>query len=1055
MSKTTLDWYFAWQSQPVFVSSTFRDMQAERDHLQVYVFPELEERLRGRRRNLAWVDLRLGVAVASYGDDQVREQEVLRHCLTEIKRCKPFLIVLLGDRYGWVPPAERIAEPAREEGFKGNLSGLSATALEIRFGILDDPDLKPRCLFYFREPLPYDSMPPDVAAIYTDARDNDPAASERSKRLAALKQEIVSRLPDRVHRYQVGWDSKSQKVIGLEAWGKAVVEDIWSEITAEIDSVEVEQAVTWQQAERNALEEYIEDRARDFVGREATLTRLKNLACAISENDPPWGACVTGESGSGKSALFGKLYREIKAAGGFVLAHSTGAGPQAASLESMLRRWIEEVSAAIHLDDGFASSADRETLEAAFAERLSRLASERAVVILIDGLDQFEKGSSRSASWFPHKWPKRVRFIVTTTPGVTSKAIIERAGVQHIQLPPLEEAEAHGIIKGICDRYHRELEPEVIDAMLAKTDGNRFAWCIPLWLVLAVEELNLINSDDFARLDRNYAGSPAERLRSLMIDVVSSLPTDILGLYARTFDRAQNLFGRRFTNAFLGAVALSRGGWRESDFQKFLPRMSGESWNELRFAQLRRLFRGQIRRRGALGQWDFRHGQMRAAARRRLASQGVLEPDIHTFITDHLISLPKDDPLQDSETRVHMISSSWGETALPGDRIALAVLDSLQTSSEFPDVLKGLGNLERAINPIELEKSVARYRSFIETHFSNHEVRPALEEQIGDIHLANSRPDLALISYRSALAIRERLATSNSKTAGPSQRLSALQSKVADSLCDAAASLLKTPGSLDAALVHCREALEIRQHMAASEATNLYFQVKLGVSHDILGNILHAKGDEGNALREFEISREVLSRVVAAEPGMPPFQRALSMTYKNIGEVLRAQGEIEKALQNYRAGLVISERLVAADPGSTGLQSDLAAIHALIGEMLRSLGDFEAALVSYSACLIISESLAKSEPGNREWQRKLSWLNDVTNTTDMMHKACSANFAMLCQYAEANLLRARPGQMLQIGLPGGWSDSIERKFRLWCTQRNCTVVQIHPDKSFAFVQKSK
>jgi hypothetical protein len=33
-----------WQSRPVFISSTFADVQAERDYLRSRVFPELKER---------------------------------------------------------------------------------------------------------------------------------------------------------------------------------------------------------------------------------------------------------------------------------------------------------------------------------------------------------------------------------------------------------------------------------------------------------------------------------------------------------------------------------------------------------------------------------------------------------------------------------------------------------------------------------------------------------------------------------------------------------------------------------------------------------------------------------------------------------------------------------------------------------------------------------------------------------------------------------------------------------------------------------------------------
>jgi hypothetical protein len=49
-----------WGARPVFITSTFQDMQAERDWLWDFVFPALEDRLRRRRRHLEWIDLRLG-----------------------------------------------------------------------------------------------------------------------------------------------------------------------------------------------------------------------------------------------------------------------------------------------------------------------------------------------------------------------------------------------------------------------------------------------------------------------------------------------------------------------------------------------------------------------------------------------------------------------------------------------------------------------------------------------------------------------------------------------------------------------------------------------------------------------------------------------------------------------------------------------------------------------------------------------------------------------------------------------------------------------------------
>ena len=123
-----------WTARPIFISSTFVDMQAERDYLRTRVFPELEERLRARRCHLEWVDLRVGVATASQRDERTRELHVLKVCLAEVARCRPFVVVLIGDRYGWVPAPERVEAAAAEAGFAADIAGRSVTDLEIDFG---------------------------------------------------------------------------------------------------------------------------------------------------------------------------------------------------------------------------------------------------------------------------------------------------------------------------------------------------------------------------------------------------------------------------------------------------------------------------------------------------------------------------------------------------------------------------------------------------------------------------------------------------------------------------------------------------------------------------------------------------------------------------------------------------------------------------------------------------------------------------------------------------------------------------------------------------------
>src|SRR3990172_7713000 len=179
-----------WRRRPVFVTSTFRDMRAEGEYLRTSVFPELERRLQERHHQLEPIDLRLPAETGTPDDEPSRELPVLSVSWAEIDRARPLQIVLLGDRYGWVPPEARARAVADEAGFQGDVAGKSVVALEIEFGLWGAPGGQQQCFFYFRDPLDDDRMPRDVAAEYCD----EPQADK----LAELKQRIEREMPDRV-----------------------------------------------------------------------------------------------------------------------------------------------------------------------------------------------------------------------------------------------------------------------------------------------------------------------------------------------------------------------------------------------------------------------------------------------------------------------------------------------------------------------------------------------------------------------------------------------------------------------------------------------------------------------------------------------------------------------------------------------------------------------------------------------------------------------------------------------------------------------------------------
>lgn len=119
----------AWKTVRVFISSTFRDMHAERDHLVRTVFPELRERCAKRHLHLVDVDLRWGVT-----EEDAQRGKALEICLHEIEDCRPFFIGLLGERYGWIPPRYDIPDQEQFDALRSIEPGHSITAMEIYHG---------------------------------------------------------------------------------------------------------------------------------------------------------------------------------------------------------------------------------------------------------------------------------------------------------------------------------------------------------------------------------------------------------------------------------------------------------------------------------------------------------------------------------------------------------------------------------------------------------------------------------------------------------------------------------------------------------------------------------------------------------------------------------------------------------------------------------------------------------------------------------------------------------------------------------------------------------
>lgn len=573
-----------WQRIKLFVSSTFRDMHAEREHLLRVVFPQLRRLCAKRRLFFSEIDLRWGVA---------DEENSFERCRREIQSSHIF-ICLLGERYGWLslPPsvspetlsATSLSESEREELFgffpEGRLrdgptggerqrvaellvrAGLpgaarSITALEIDFAASGDH--APLCFFYFREPKLARLVPESHAVDYL------PESPWAEQNLCALKQEIRSRLEERgdyVRTYGSparwsdsevpAWDSPVPGCfVGLEEFGNQVLADL-------VDAVELLAPGPGEHAnadeQDSAMEAVVQEHlhSRVFAGRSEIFGALLEFATSAGEHSSSRMGCLNAPSGSGKSALFARLASALSGQQNtLVLWHFVGATPESTVPAEILKRFARKLGA------------DEESIEEAkgnkvklrsLVERLLEQAGrQRRVVLLLDGLDQLDHSDDSTLDWLPQALPDEARVLLSFIHNQDAEAETlewgyREAGRLDVQLRsftlgPLSSGDREEIIRNYLDIFGKSRQSfarEDLDRLVEKPEAG-----LPLYLLLALDDL------------RTTGGN---KLHLKIREHVRRLPPTAQELFLRVLDRLtlQNQDHPPLVETILSAICLSR-----------------------------------------------------------------------------------------------------------------------------------------------------------------------------------------------------------------------------------------------------------------------------------------------------------------------------------------------------------------------------------------------------------------------------------------------------------------------------------------------------------------
>jgi tetratricopeptide (TPR) repeat protein/nucleoside-triphosphatase THEP1 len=951
----TMSQNFTWKAQPIFISSTFTDMMAERDVLRDFVFKELEEKLYERRVRLEPIDLRWGVETNTEKEKEHKELMVLKVCLNEIDRCEPFFIGIIGDRYGWIPPEKRMEDAEKEKGFKSKLINKSVTALEIEYGVLASKKQLKRSFFFFRDPLPYDRMPENICGDYSDIHNPELKDIDTKKRLDDFKKLITETVgKERVFTYKAEWDGNG--VAGLEDFKKKVTEQLWKELDAETKELEDKRPKTWEEEEQKYLLDFIEERTISFSGREDVIIELKKFTLSESGYDN-WGKCLTGESGFGKSALFAKIYKELQKEDVVLLGHAAGISLRSNSMENMLTIWIEELAThlKINVTEELKEKDKFDDLTKLFAQLLSRTSVNKRVVVLVDALNQFERTAhAKYVNWLPELIPANSKFIFTAITGEETEHLAKHKGIAIEELKPINKEEAQKIINIICERYHKKLNNLAVEILLdKKKDDDSYAYSNPLWLTMAVDEFLLMDEDDFARM-KELEGDAEQKLKQLLIISAKEMPDDIAGMYGYVFSKCK-MFGEEFVNALLSYIGISRNGLRESDLEQLINKYTNAKWENLNFASFRRYLRNHIVSKGELGLWDFRHVQVRESLKKSLLENEAVVIALHKNLAAHLEQIGNEDPL-------HLTEVLWHLFKCDSKKKAAEIYGSFDYDAiyEYSNTLKDiLLENENNVNWVTSLILIPEIKESVTLAIINN-VCTDLDGRIKDHVNLNTR----LIIFQNVLNIAKRINQQNLNSVKSDILLSMSYYKVGD--------IYKALGDTKTALKNYENSFKLAEELLKRAPDSTECARFLADSYNDVGNIYESNGDTKNAIESYKSSLMIAEKLCKQTPDSAKFARNLWLSYVHVGDIYTVIGDTKNALQNYESSFKIAEELRKQNPDSTDYANNLSVSYTKTGDIYAALGDTSRALQYFESSFKMNEELQKRKPDSLECTLNLS-----------------------------------------------------------------------------------
>jgi serine/threonine-protein kinase len=301
-------------------------------------------------------------------------------------------------------------------------------------------------------------------------------------------------------------------------------------------------------------------------------------------------------------------------------------------------------------------------------------------------------------------------------------------------------------------------------------------------------------------------------------------------------------------------------------------------------------------------------------------------------------------------------------------RRELTVADGADVAARL-DVARSLGKVGAMLftatsDHAEAEATIEEQRDLAERLGAEHPtdaVRSVValsHDGIGRVLWSRGKRQEALVSYRKALAIRQRLADAD-------PAVTEYQSDLARSY-QWLGYLVLEMGKLEEALELLQKAVDLYQRLVDANPAIFQFQSELVISQHTLADTSFRLGKPEQALQVSAKALAIAQKSADAYHGVTRCQQELAGSYQNMGNFLNSAGKRAEALEAHRSAVAIRQRLVDANPTNRQCRVDLGWGTRLIGDLLVQTGKLAEALEAYGRALSVTQKLADTDPGDNE-----------------------------------------------------------------------------------------